>query len=98
MAGFADGPRGPKKKETKYAGLKKDKSMTSSFNMPLLTDNAMEVVSAIVTVLENGDLVSFSMTSDQGALVLCIMSHGEKVKEYIRTADELSDVLGVLTV
>ena len=91
----SDGPtRRPKKKAGRYAQLSKAADAKAPFDIGHLL--AADVGAAIAGVLENGDMVSFTMTSDGGALVICVLTDGDRHKEYVRSKDELDDVLGVL--
>jgi hypothetical protein len=51
---------------------------------------------ALDTVIDAGDLVSLSRTSDGGAICLYVKSGGETFKAYASTADELTEALKVL--
>ena len=89
--------RPPRKKAKKgYAGLRQEQPKGT-----LTMEQIMGCTSlghAIGTVLENGDMISFTMTSDGGCLCICILSDGDKLKSYARTGEELQDLLESLTV
>ena len=48
-----------------------------------------ELAHFIGLVVGHGDLCSFSLTSDGGALCLCVLQGGRQYKSYARSADEL---------
>ena len=91
-------PHKPKKTKVKYGALTREKPKQGTFNVTMLQDNEQALRDAITNVLENGDLISLSLTSDGGCLVICVMSDGDRVKEYVRTQEELTDVLMALSI
>lgn len=59
--------------------------------------DAAELLHFVQVVARNGDLCSFTQTSDGGAICVCILQGASTFKSYARTADEflvrLSDLL-----
>lgn len=52
---------------------------------------------AIARVMANGDLISFTYTSDGGAICISVISGGSRHKVYAASIRELTDVLEALT-
>jgi hypothetical protein len=53
---------------------------------------------AIGTVTAAGDLISFTLTQDGGALCISVVSNGERYKQYAATMQAANDILEALTV
>jgi len=76
----------------KYAKFKRETKTAKGFLYlksvdPTLLQDAIESVTAA------GDLISFTRTSDGGALCISITTAGERLKQYATTDDELNELL-----
>ena len=57
---------------------------------------AAMVVELVALVTRNHAAIMFGVTSDGGALSLCILNDQDKIKEYPRTPDEVSSLISWL--
>ena len=57
---------------------------------------AESVKAAIHAVISDGDAISFSLTSDGGALAVTVLSGGERHKAYAHKISEIEDLLEAL--
>ena len=56
------------------------------------------VSDAITAVLEAGDLISFTLTSDGGALCISVTCQGERYKTYCTSTSDAEDTLTAMTI
>lgn len=95
-------PRGPKKgtqkpSGDKYAFMKKAKDAHGrTFDISRIDSELLR--DAIQSVIENGDLISFTLTSDSGAICITVISGTDRNKAYASDTAGLADILGALSI
>ncbi len=89
--------RSQKPAKDKYAKFKTDKKTETGFlYLKALDPNLLQ--DAIESVTADGDMISFTRTSDGGALCITITTGGERYKQYASTDAELNDLINSLVV
>ncbi len=85
-------------KNSKYAfmNLATKQGEPRAFNVARLDPQTMQ--SAISTVTAAGDLISFTLTKDAGAICISVVSHGQRYAQYAATTDAANDILEALTI
>ncbi len=80
----------------KYAKFKRETKTATGFLYLKAVDPTL-LQDAIESVTAAGDLISFTRTSDGGALCITITTNGERLKQYAATDKEMVDLLESLT-
>ncbi len=78
--------------KNKYAKFKRETKTAQGF-LYLRSLDPVLLQDAIESVTEAGDMISFTRTSDGGALCICITTAGERLKQYASTDAELNDLI-----
>ena len=82
--------------EKSYEFMKSSQRKTS--NLQIENSVGSHVVAAINAVIEAGDMVSFTQTTDGGAICVCVLHNREPHKAYAKDMEELTDILEAFTV
>ena len=93
---FKTRKRADKPATDKYARFKKDGNTKNGFLYLKAVDPHL-LQDAIESVTANGDLISFTRTSDGNALCICITTNGERFRQYAASDTELTTLLESLT-
>ena len=83
--------------ESKYAFMNlATQSEPRVFDCTRLDPQALQ--DAIATVTASGDLISFTLTQDAGAICISVVSNGTRYKQYAATTEAANDILQALSV
>ena len=90
-----DRARTSRAKKNAYAFMKKASSSSTGFDLNRV--DAESVRDAVYNVTAAGDMISFTLTSDGGAICVSVTSKGERHKAYASTTEDLEDLLTALS-